>query len=838
MRNATNLFVLTLVILIESVGAQAPAALPQAQAPEASRSLLFTENGGRYNELAQFLVTSSAQTLWFTQDGFRISANAPRDADSDVPVAHNVFMSFEGRASSTHLVPGGELAARVHELSSDPAHNHVNLKTYDSIRYEGVYEGIDVRVWDNQGVLEYDLILKADADLKQVVLKFEGLENLRLEDGVLVGDTSLGQMRQEIPETYELDAEGVRHGRTASFQLLGEDRVGFQVENRDASRVLVIDPSVTMTLSSYLGGSIGEEGLAVTCAPDGCIYVAGEIRAPDFPGYPGPVASPISVPGQCKSMVTKLNAAGTQVVAVAVVDDPTGIGLSRAYDVKITSTNDVLVAGESWLGNFTTTPGAFQTSTSGGYETFVYKLPSDLSSLTFSTLLGGSGNDYFRDMCCLPNGNIVVVGMTESSDFPIAGTAVQGTSGGSRDGFLAVLSADGSSLVCSTYLGGAGDEGLNSCAINGNNIYVLGTGNTGFPTTAGAAQTTNGGGRDAWVGMLSSDCSAVLAGTWFGGANDQNAIRMAYCNGDIIIAGNTAAMGLPTTPGAFATMGSGGTDAFVACLNGALTTLNWSTYVGGSQDDELTDICVDAACNVWLTGRTLSADWPLTADAYDSVFSGTGDEAFINRLSFDGSTMDYGSYLGGDGIDVAAAIHCCPDGNVYVTGTTLSSNYPTLPGGVQPNYGGGYSDIFVNCFFVCDGPPASVVNQGPGCNVPGDVVITMTTPSVGSNVQFNLTSMFPNSHYWVWYSYGPLPVYTDPGSGCNVYVDVLNNPNFFLIHEGFTDATGSFGVVYPLPYTTAILGIQLHFQARIWAPGGPLNGDWLSNGLAITIGCP
>lgn len=538
-------------------------------------------------------------------------------------------------------------------------------------------------------------------------------------------------------------------------------------------------------------------------------------------------------------MVTKLNAAGTQVLFTAVVDDPTGNGLSRAHDLKINQNGEAIVAGDSWLGNFTTTSGAYQTTSNGDYEVFTYKVAADFSALVFSTLLGGSGKDELRSMCCDNAGNIYLVGRTESSNFPIAGVPLQAALGGGSDGFIAVLSPNGATLLRSTYLGGPGNDELAGCTFDtAGNLCVVGTGvGAAFPTTSGVFRPSNPGGASAWVGCINSQ-GTLLRGTYFGSSSDETGWRIAACFSGVVIAGRATTGTLPTTPGSYDPIGGGMLDGYVVRMTQNLTTVVWATYLGGSQDDEIFDLCVDNECTVYVGGHTNSSDFPTTPNGYDLTFGGPS-ESFLARISPNGTTLDYSTFLGGSNAEATGSITCCPNGSVCITGTTLSPNYPVQSGGVQTTYQGGYSDIFLTCIFFCPGPAPSVTNLGPGCNIPGDPVLTVSTPALGSAVTIQMTSTFPNAHYWIFYSYGSPTPFFDTPSGCTVYVDVLNVANFFQAFEGFSNANGTTSDTLQLPYEVAAAGLVVTVQGRMWAPGGPLIfGDWLSNGIRATLGCP
>jgi hypothetical protein len=271
-------------------------------------------------------------------------------------------------------------------------------------------------------------------------------------------------------------------------------------------------------------------------------------------------------------------------------------------------------------------------------------------------------------------------------------------------------------LAYSTYLGGSGLDGgdiSGGIAVDGSgNAYVTGfTTSTNFPTTPGAFQTTclsctpgTGFGGAAFISKLNAAGSALLYSTYLGGSGGAGggggiAVDAA---GNAYVTGSTNSGDFPTTPGAFqTTFGGGSLDGFVTKLNAAGSTLLYSTYLGGSgQDEGHNGIVVDASGNAYVTGRTFSSDFPITPGAFQTT-SGGGSDAFVSKLNAAGSALLYSTYLGGSNWESSEGIAIDASGNAYVTGVTFSSNFPTTPGAFQTTSGGGgsrfgFEDAFVS----------------------------------------------------------------------------------------------------------------------------------------------
>jgi hypothetical protein len=322
--------------------------------------------------------------------------------------------------------------------------------------------------------------------------------------------------------------------------------------------------------------------------------------------------------------------------------------------------------------------------------------------ISYSTYLGGSGDDGGSGIAVDGAGNIYVVGYTFSTNFPTSAGAIQTTRHGqSSDAFVTKLNS-ASGLVYSTYLGGNDPDPIFGEVATGiavdaqGDAYVTGyTFSTTFPTTPGALQTSFGGVKDAFVAELNPDGSALLYSTYLGGTGNDGGGGIAVDeSGNAYVTGSTNSAAFPTTPGARQTVFGGVNDAFVTALNSTGSGLVYSTYLGGAGNDGGAGIAVDGAANTYITGFTSSTDFPATPGAVQSVFSGVND-VFVTALNSTGSGLVYSTYLGGSGSDVGRAIAVDAAGNAYVAGITASTNFPSTPAVLQTTFAGGTTDAFI-----------------------------------------------------------------------------------------------------------------------------------------------
>ena len=316
--------------------------------------------------------------------------------------------------------------------------------------------------------------------------------------------------------------------------------------------------------------------------------------------------------------------------------------------------------------------------------------------LVYSTFLGGERNDQGRDIAVDASGNAYVTGFTDSSAFPTTAGAFDTTLPGDLDAFVTKLNPAGSALVYSTFIGGGALELAFGIAVDASgSAYVTGrTGSPNFPTTAGAFDTTLNGNFDIFVTKLDPSGSALVYSTFLGGSSFDEGMRIAVdASGSAHVTGQTSSSNFPATVGAFDITFNGTIDAFVTKVNPSGSALVYSTFLGGSNSDFGRDVAIDTSGSAYVTGFTLSPNFPTTAGAFDTTPIGT--DVFVTKLNPSGSApLVYSTLIGDIGSDLGLGIAVDTSGNAYVTGTTSSPNYPTTAGAFDTTHNGS-NDAFV-----------------------------------------------------------------------------------------------------------------------------------------------
>ncbi|MCF6157721.1 MAG: hypothetical protein E3K32_03920 [wastewater metagenome] len=379
--------------------------------------------------------------------------------------------------------------------------------------------------------------------------------------------------------------------------------------------------------STYLGGGSFDRGYSLALDRDGNVYVTGHTSSSDFPTTKG--AFDTSLNSRSDAFVSKLNSDLTKLRASTFLG---GNDYDLGYSIALDGDRNVYVIGETRSSDFPTTEGAFDTSFNGGlYDAFVSKLKRDLTKLRASTFLGGNDYDHGYSIALDGDKNVYVTGRTQSSDFPTTEDAFDTSFNGGSDVFVLKLNKYLTKLRGSTFLGGESDDYGQSLALGSDkNVYVTGrTQSSDFPTTEGAFDTSFNGG-DAFVSKLNKYLTKLRASTFLGEIEDQVSIALDS-DKNVYVTGRTRSSDFPTTEGAFDTSLNGDSDAFVSKLNKYLTKLRASTFLGGNGHDHGYSIALDGDKNVYVTGITLSSDFPTTEDAFDTSLNGDAN-AFISKL--------------------------------------------------------------------------------------------------------------------------------------------------------------------------------------------------------------
>jgi hypothetical protein len=543
-----------------------------------------------------------------------------------------VSLRFEDVSPTASLVGEEALDAKVrYYRGADASRWTPEAPAFLGLRYRGLRPGMDVVVLERGGRLAYDLHFEAGADPSTLAIACDGVDSLELRaPDRLVLHTSSGPLEQTLPAAWEVDADGREHPVQAAFRLLDETRFSFSVPDRTTGRALVIDPG--LDYGSYLGGALLDVPAAVTVAPDGDLIVVGTTGSPNFP-------------------------------------------------------NSV---------------GAYQPNRAGINDAYVARIDPTDGSLVFATFFGGTDTSTFdpegaRDVALVSNGAIFVVGRADSGDFPVTPGTVGANAPSGTNGFVARFSGNGA-LAWSTAIGGSLQDEVTSVTVDalGRPTIAGVTFSNDFPATPGAYDESFNSiffTNDLFVARLASNGGSFDYATYVGGSlrDEAEAVQLA-ADGSAIVVGTTGSADFPATPGAYDDSFNGltpsDTDAFALRLDPTGSDLQWASFLGGLGIVEGLGGAVDDDDSVVLVGKTQSDDYPASPDAAQPSFGGGPSDAFASRLSADGSTLSWSTFLGGSGADEARCVQL-GGGLPTLAGATDSVDFPTERGAIIPRVGDG-----------------------------------------------------------------------------------------------------------------------------------------------------
>jgi len=677
----------------------------------ASRPVEFVPNQGQWCDAVVSATEVGGLAVWFERDGWMLDLQRPgRPVDGERPAVPGrgaaVRMRFIGAADDAGFASSERLPGVRNYLMGSQSSGWVSgVPVFAKQRYEGLYPGIDVVTMADDGNIRYDLHLAAGARLDQVVVRCEGADALEvLYDGSLAIHTELGPIVQAAPLTWAVANDGSIEPVDCNYRLLGDGCFGFDAPEFDGDRPLVIDP--TLTWGTFLGGNSIDYGWAADVDALGRVTVAGFASPSSYPTTTG--AYDLDENGSRDGFVTRLAADGRTLVFSTFLG---GAGLDEVRAVCLDPKGGVLLAGLTSSADFPIVPTSFGQTFSGGTnflgsDAFVAHLDETGGSLLMSAYVGGTGDDYASAVGIDAGGRLYAAGLTGSADFPVTPGAVQPVFSGGPvvgDAFVVCLSSDGTTLEYGTYLGGSGEDVANTLLVGADGELTVGgwTTSTDFDVTTMGFQSQLLGTSDAYVVTLSRDGSHLTWGTLLGGSSDENIVDVAQDDaGRLVVVGTTRSNDFPLT--AQATDGSYGGgfllgDAFVTRFDASGASLDFSSYLGGFNDDGATGISVTPQGYLAISGSTSSPDWQLDADAFDPVLNGQSD-AFVTVVDATDGVILSSSFLGGIDNDKAWDIQVLSDGQVILVGFTTSSDFPVTPDAYDPVFNGSagwVSDCFV-----------------------------------------------------------------------------------------------------------------------------------------------
>lgn len=559
-----------------------------------------------------------------------------------------------------------------------------NVAMYEEVLLQEVYHGIDLRYYFQNGSLRYDFIVHPHADPNDIQLSFEGDEgNFIDKKGDLIFYTRFGEVRQSELFTYQ--QIGKNKSPIASQFIKSGNKIQFEVGKYNQNLPLIIDPLI---YSTFLGKEFADETSGMHVNSDGSVYLSGATVNSDFPTTTGAYNTIFA--GVRDIFITKFNPTGNNILFSTFFG---GNSTDQSAHLSVDANGNLYITGITSSQDLPATTGVIGQTWNGGIsDAFVAKFNPEGAQLIYSTYLGGSNDDFGRKVLADNDGNAYAIGSTKSTNFPTTSGAFRqflttGSFGNWNDVYVAKINPNGTSLIYSTYIGGNESENANDAVLDANgNVFITGTTfSSNYPVTQGSIQQTLSGNRDAFITKLNASGSALIYSTYLGGNNidDGRAISIDP-SGNAYVTGLTRATDFPVTSGAFGQNYNENTDAFLSKIDASGNQLIYSTYLGGSGDDQ--GRCVFVKNGFAYVGLECSSqDFPTTSDAYNTTNNGIVDILLL-KMNISGSDLEYASYLGGSSVDLIYSIYVDDNEYIYMSGGTLSNNYPVTSGAYDETY--------------------------------------------------------------------------------------------------------------------------------------------------------
>jgi hypothetical protein len=671
--------------------------------------LYFIPNRGQVNEKARFYAKTPRYTLWMTKEG--LVFDSIRKGERDVS-----RLIFLGSNKKPGMVPIEMTRHKVNYFKGkDSSKWQKGIRTSKAVLYQNVYQDIDLKVYGIETQVEYDWIVKPGADPGNIRFKYQQVSKTHIDqDGNLVIETAFGEMMHKKPVSYQM-IDGKRVPVKSEFRKTGGNTYGFKVEKYNRDYQLVIDPMVAITYSTYLGGSVDEEGFGIEVDSTG-IYVIGYTNSPDFP-----------TAGSCLNsytanddiFVTKFTPDGSGLIYSDIIG---GSSRDRGTDLVVAANGHAFGTAYTYSNDLPA-----NNSRAGKRDAVFFELDAT-GCLVCLWYMGGTENDSGTGIALDSSNNACIAVYTNSPDFPVTPGAYQNSLQGNYDVFI--LKRNCTDILFATYLGGSDKDIAYGVALDSSNdIYISGfTESSDLPVTVDAFQTVFGGESDAFVCKLEADGSDLVYCTYLGGSEVDNGAYIAVDgSGNAYITGETESDDFPVID-AIREIRAGQKDAFISKLNAAGSDLVYSTYYGGSLDnDGGWRLVLDASGAAYVMGYTGSENFPVK-NAFQEELGGGGD-VWMAKIDANGTHVVYATYLGGTGNEVLGEykgdIALGSDGDVYVTSGTISDDFPVH--NPYQCYPMGGKEVFVTRYSFSGCAPVLWVDKtllNFGVNVDGDTTST------------------------------------------------------------------------------------------------------------------
>ncbi len=645
---------------------------------------------------ASCFLTSTGMTIAVTENQKRETRNEKEDWQLVEDTAwtvrgHAVMVRLVGASPNFELVPEDKLASYSNYFKGrDQSQWKSRVPNYGRVIAKEVWPGIDVEYKADPRGVETLFHVKPGADVSRIVVQYDGLDTpLRIDGkGNLVLVTSVGDLFEKAPFAYQIEN---RKQATipVRYRLLGDNRYGLVCEEYNRTAELVIDPLV---YSTYIAGSIRDEILDVTKDGLGYKLIYGDTWRANFPTTPGAFQET----GTGGGFLMKFSPNADSLIFSTYISGGGGfIG-----KVRTLMNNTIYISGDASY-DWPLVANAFDTVKIAQEGGIIY-LTSDGDSLIFGTYLGGGGDEYLSDCEVDSLGQVYIYGETRSVDFPVTPNALYGEFVDYKCIFLSILNPEGQ-LVYSTFYSPllyahryAGDL----VVIEPNRVWIdisdhYGVG--GMPITPDALVSEATGYTSGYFARLNLTTGVVEYASYLGAPHsgyEEEQLQRIFPVGlnRLLLLGWTNNPTFPMPQGGFDPGPPVNLDGYLLELQLPNQLLR-GTFFGGTEWETASNIQIEPSGTILVVGLTMSADFPVTPDAFDSTLNEGPDypiDVYICRFSADLATLVYGTFFGGEGEEAKSVLIYDSPNAIWIAGNTYSLSFPLTYDAMFPQPSGGF----------------------------------------------------------------------------------------------------------------------------------------------------
>ena len=744
-------------------------------------SFEFIENQSQWNDLVHFRARMGGNSVFLEKHSFTWSLIHPEDLllvhdaqqlspeeQANVMLrGHAYKVNFLGANENTSL-SGEEEKSHYYNffIGDDESKWASKVPAFGAVKYESLWDGIGMRVYNSSSHFKYDFLVAPGADASQVRFEYEGIDAVTLVDGDLRFETNAGTIIEQAPFAYQMN--GTSMEEVLCYYTLVNGEVGFVFpEGYDNTRTLTIDPIV---IASTLSGSDGASNYGHCAAFDiaGNIYTGAIAFGAGYPTTTGAFQETFSAGGGfgVDIAVSKLNPDGTDLLYASFLG---GNGGDYPHSLIINDQGELYVYGSTDAQDYPTTANAYDDTANGGIDIVISRFNTDGTALLGSTYVGGSGTDgrnqfsnnygdqYRGEIFLTQDGLPVIASNTTSDNFPTSPGAYQTSyGGGGQDAAGLKFNASLSNLLWSSYFGSAGDDvGLGIRTAENGDIVICGTGGAGLPTTAGSYQTALAGDRDGFIARFNGAGNTLVACTYFGtDALDQCFFIDLDNDEDVWVYGQSAG-DMPIIGDVF-NQPEG--SLFVTKFNGALSSVEVSSRIGeasffGGSAAVPVAFLVDRCDNIYISGYSAQDGLPITDDAVYDQFEG---DFYLAAFGIDISTLEFGTYYPSNHVDGGTS-RFDKNGIVY-QGVCSGGDFPTNADAWGPVQNTGWDIGVFKMDFEVSGVNASLTASAEALNGCAPHTVDFQNYSVGNIFEWDFGDGSPVSN-----EFEPSHEFTEPG---------------------------------------------------------------------------